>query len=91
MREQVDHDQLIARVLQRLIASIPWSKPIGINSVVNDDPDALAYCDVVAGAKLDPELARQARHVEMQFFWEKGAYYRDTVGNSMKTTGEGPI
>ena len=49
IREQIDHDQLIERMPRRLIASISLSKPININSVVNDEPDAPAYYDDVTG------------------------------------------
>ena len=88
IRAQLDHDELIARVPHQRIASISLARPIDINSIHKDEADASCFYDDLTGAKLDPKLVRQARDVEMVFFYAEGVYDCDTIGNAIQLTGK---
>ena len=75
IREQIDHDQFLTRLPQRLVASVSLPKPININSVVNDEPDAPAYYVDVIDAKLKFVLVKQATASD------KGSFLNELASN----------
>ena len=74
IREQLDHDEIIARLPRKNNGWITNINDLDIHSIHNDEADASCFYDDVTGAKLDPKLVMAARAVEMQFFKNKGVY-----------------